>query len=309
MIVTKLNRFYLLYALMALLYICLTLFTPTDAAVLTKYHLSPTQAKTLSLAVAIPIMAIWFIAFYGFVHLRAYVQVIRKTEDGKHLKTLSRGIFWLAISLPVNSIVASYMSYLAYRHPSAIPATIILTNYVRLLLAIVSLYWIFQGAKGLASMLPGNSEVMHRDDARTGFIVLGLVFAYITLNNPARRSPVGTPPRAAYYLPDILIILTIIIPYLWVWFRGLIAAFYLHFYKQKVKGMLYKSGLGYIANGLIFIIASSIAVQFVVSISSLWRDATLQFILIILYLLIVLIGLGFFLVAVGAKRLKKIEEV
>lgn len=303
------NRFYILYALMAILYLGLIIFAPQDAAVLTKYHLSSIQAKELSLTMALPLLVIWWFAFYGFIRLKAYAQLIERTNDGKHVANLAKGVFWLAISLPINSVMGSYLSYLAYRYPSAISATVITANYLRLTLAIIAFYWIYKGTQGLAATLVQKTEGMHRDGIRTAFIALGLAFTYITLNNPYRRLPTGTPSRAVYYLPDILILLTIIIPYLWVWYRGFASAHYLHLYKQKVKGVLYKSGLGYIANGLACIIASSIVIQFLVSITTIWNGATLHFILFTLYVLIIFTGLGYFLVAVGANRLKKIEEV
>lgn len=136
-----------------------------------------------------------------------------------------------------------------------------------------------------------------------------MCYCYVTLTNPARQFPPSSGIKAAYYLPDWLLVTTIIIPYLFVWFYGMRAAAHLAFYRKNVSGVVYKQALGYLAVGLGTVIVSSMALRFLVSLTTLLNSLSLKILLILLYALIFVIASGYIFIAVGAKKLKRIEEV
>lgn len=71
-----------LFVLLVILYVALTLLTPTDPAVLARYDLTQDKARLLSLTIILPIIAIWFTGFYGFSRIKQYAQSIIETKGG-----------------------------------------------------------------------------------------------------------------------------------------------------------------------------------------------------------------------------------
>lgn len=112
-----------------------------------------------------------------------------------------------------------------------------------------------------------------------------------------------------YYLPNWLIILTLAVPYVYVWCVGINAVRNLNIYKNRVKGLVYKRAIDYLAKGIAVIIVLSIFIQLIAVLSAQLNRLNLTPLLAVIYLLLVLYALGYGLVSRGAKRLKQIEEV
>jgi hypothetical protein len=104
-------------------------------------------------------------------------------------------------------------------------------------------------------------------------------------------------------------VVSVIIPYLYAWFVGLLAAYEIMLFSRHSKGVLYRQSLSLLALGLVVIIASSIALQYMNSIQPRVGHLMLSYHLIITSIFRIIGGGGFVLLAVGANRLKKIEEV
>ncbi len=110
-------------------------------------------------------------------------------------------------------------------------------------------------------------------------------------------------------MPNLLIILTLAIPYLYYWYRGLVATYNLYHYQKHVKGQVYKGSLSLVAYGIATIIATSILIRLLVTISARITTLSLTPLLLIIYGFLVIAALGYVLIALGAKRLRRIEEV
>ncbi len=306
----KFNSYYGLWAGLSALYLLLILIIPPNASTLLRYGLTPTKAKLISVSVALPLIGIWYAAFYGFITFKRYAYMIHKSKDGRALSILARGLMCLALSLPLISLITSIFNYLATTHPHLQPTTVIITNYMSLALFLFAFYFIYIGARELVTIRKMRSKYVQQEQLGTmAFVVVSAFYSYVTLVNPARQFPTEGVPRAAYYLADLPLILTIIIPYIVVWYFGMKAAYYIGLYRQKISGTLYRQALGRLAAGIALVIISSMLVRFLVSITTLVNSLTLKLLLFVLYLLLLLIFVGYMFIASGAKKLRRIEEV
>lgn len=102
---------------------------------------------------------------------------------------------------------------------------------------------------------------------------------------------------------------TIIVPYLYAWFMGLMSCYEIIMYSQRIKGLLYKRALNRLAGGIGAVIGSSIFIQFINVVYAYKTNSSLGPLLILIYLLLVVEAIGYILIANGAKNLKRIEEI
>lgn len=303
------KRIYLLFGILALIYIGLILFLPPDASSLTRYSISPERSKQLALTIAVPYVLIWFIAFYGYWNIRHYADTIRKSADGRALKTISDGLLILAIGLPVAAILGNLLTFVGRTYPNYLALSTVTGVYIDMMIGVLGMTKIHNGAQELVEIADEGAKTKPAYIVMIFIAIIGTVYTYLTMTNPARQFPNPNTGRAAYYLPDWLLILTVILPYLYIWYSGLKAAYYIAYYRRNVNGLLYRSALANVARGIVAIIISRIFLRFLTSMNTLVSTWSLKYLLVVIYILILIIGIGYGLVARGAKKLKKIEEV
>jgi len=290
-------------------YCVLSLTIKPDAATLAHYGLSETQARVINIAVIVPYVIIWYVAFFGFIRIKQYVYLIHDNRDGKALKVISDGLMFLAISLPASAILANLKTTISNHDGALIQSTTILYNYVTLAIVLVGAWFVAYGARRLVRTLNQKSYSKTQLLIMGVFVIFCVLYTYVTLTDPARRTPGELTGTAAYYLPDFLVFSTIVIPYIFLWFLGLQAAYYLHVYRRNVAGVLYRNALGFVSSGIAFVVVSFMILRLLVSMSSFLSGLTLKYLLAFIYVLLIIIGTGYVLIAIGAKKLKKIEEV
>lgn len=305
----KPNLIFVIYACLAIGYILLTLLLPASASTLRHYHLTVSQAHAISLGVVVPYAIIWFMAFFGYDRLRKYSSGISKQPDGQPMQTVTRGLQLLAFSLPVASIISSLSSYVGSRSGRLMPASTIVSNYVNLAIVFVAFYFLWRGTQRLTQTLGTKPDKPNERLLLLFFIASSVLFVYLSLTNPVRQFPSATVDHAAYYMTDWLLILTILIPYIVIWFWGIFSAYNVYLYRKYVSGVLYQRALGELAVGIGVTIIGIMAIRFLVSLTTMFSNLRLQALLTAIYLLLIVIALGFGLIAFGAKKLQKIEEV
>jgi hypothetical protein len=186
----------------------------------------------------------------------------------------------------------------------------ILRNYATLLMYLTAIWLINKGSQELLNVTKRRKDANRFGGAFTMLTsFLAVLYTYLIFQNPNRQVPAGKALRATYYLPDWLILTTIILPYLYMWMLGFQAVLNLYIYMRSVKGVLYKQMLGNLAKGIGGIILILIILQLLVNFASLFTSFSLGPLLLVVYLLVAGIGAGYMYVAAGAKRLQKIEEV
>ncbi len=306
----KFNRYYLLLAALIIAYIACVIFLPIDPKVsANRYGLSSGQIRVLSLSIVLPFIAIWGSAFYGFVKVKQYAALIDKDKAGHGLRVLSDGLMLLAISLPLTALAGIVRDHVNNGHLALIPTTTIIYNYFSLLLALAGVWLVAQGARQLVGSLKKKRHTLNQTFLASAFTAFCIFYTYIAMTDPLRRTPGGISGTAAYYLPDALVFLTIVVPYIVLWYLGFRAAYHIQLYRRNITGVLYRKALGYLAAGIAFVVVSMMALRLCVSMSSYFSDLSLRLLLLLVYFLLIIIGVGYGLIARGAKRLKKIEEV
>ncbi|HVW23088.1 MAG TPA: hypothetical protein VHB51_01200 [Candidatus Saccharimonadales bacterium] len=287
--------------------------TPVNHEQLAKYHLSTTADHWLLASVVVLLFLIWFAAVYGFSKFKDYAETIKTRQDGHHLAEVAVGLGVLAFGLVISSVLSSALQDVSVRNIQMVPRTVIIQNYISLVIAGVSYYLIYKGAKQLAGLVKEKPKSDLKKWWFWAYLVLAVVYVYSALNSSDKNTVATTTKHGLFYLPDALLLVTLLLPYVVVWYLGIRGPIYLAFYQNKTKGTIYKSALRSLSTGLMIVVLLTILTQFLsivaVSHSDSLANASLDTLLVIIYVLIGLIAAGFLVIARGAKKLKLIEEV
>lgn len=301
----KFRLYTTVFAVLLGIYIVFALFLPPDPTAVEKYHISAVQVRLLTLTLVIPLLAIYCAAFYGFIRFRMYADVVKREPEGEGIDTIADGLKWLAYGLPFYAIFSNIFNYYARAHVGFRPAAVIMQNYLTLIITFTGFTIIYKGAGRLVRYLQKKPSNREQNYWMFGMIILSTVYSFFILNRPLYTDSA----RQIYYLPNWLIITTLAIPYLYMWYIGLKASYWVYFYQANVKGRLYQRALANLAIGLMWVIFSSIILQFFMTLSNRLNNLALAPLLITIYVLLILISIGYLLIAAGANRLKKLEEV
>jgi hypothetical protein len=103
--------------------------------------------------------------------------------------------------------------------------------------------------------------------------------------------------------------MTLVAPYLYAWFLGFVAAYEIYLYSQKASGIIYRRAWAWLTAGLLTVICTSIAMQYLSTMAERLSHLRLTGILVAVYILLLVMAAGYILIAVGSKQLRRIEEV
>ena len=288
-------------------YIALIFLLPANQAIMHHYNWTANEYRVLTLAIAAPSIIVWLVAFWGYSKLQTYAHAIKNTKEGPNFKRLSYGLAWLAWSLPLVTIATYFLNHSTNIWTLNENTSIIIENYITLLVPLIALVIISTAA----SAMVGNSRLsLNLASARLTmmvFLSIGVVFCFLVFRSLDLTSLNGS--SNPYHLPVWLLIITIIIPYLYAWFVGLLAAYEITLFSAGIGGILYRKALLYLAYGLAIIIVSAIASQYIASVVPRSSGIVFNYRLYTLIFFRVLSAAGFILVTIGANRLRKIEEV
>ncbi len=292
---------------LACLFIVLIFVLPTSHATMHAYNLSSLQYRLITLSLAFPILVVWFAAFLGSAKLRDYAYQIRKTPQGLHFNNLANACTWLALSLPVPAIAGQLLNALANKWANFHPTAIIITNYINIILPLIAFSIVGIASRGLIRDAKLTLSLATTRFIMILFLVIGVLFCYLTFRQFDLTSlQASTNP---YFLPLWLMVITVTIPSLYAWFVGLLAAYEIGLYSKQSHGLLYRKALRLMIGGLIAVIVSLIALQYLNSVQPRIGHLVLDYRLLLNLLFRIIGGIGFILLALGATRLKRIEEV
>lgn len=291
----------LYFGILAALYLILTLALPPSHMTMNLYHLSALQYRVLIFVVLLPVIAIWLAAFYGYWKIKEYASLIEDTLEGPAYRFIADGMMWLAWGLPIPAIISAVVSAIANNNPGFYEASVIITNYANLIVPFIALHILSSGSRTLLERANLRISIITTKLLVLLFVILGSVYCYYVFHDTSRA-------HSVYFLPNWLLLFTIVVPYLYAWFMGLLAAYEINLISHHSGGLLYKQALQHLARGLTIIVASSIGLQYLRSLLSP-KGLSLGYILVVIYILLFIIGAGYALMAYGAKKLKRIEEV
>jgi len=295
------------YTLLTIAYLLLLFLLPASPKTVEMYKLTDLNYHVLMFLIAMPSIMVWFVAFLSHSMLKSYAEAIRKTKEGASFNRLATGAAWLAWSLPIAAISSLILNSIYYKNSDFQASSVIIANYISLLLPLIGFVIINDAASQLFARAKLTFNLFSSRVLTMFFVGVGVAYCFLTFRNFDLSSISSS--SNPYFLPIWLMVLTVTIPFLYAWFVGILACYEINLYSRAVKGVFYRQSLRLLAIGLIIVIASFIAQQYTNSVLPRIGYVTLDFKIVLLVIFRMFTAVGFGLVALGAVRLKKIEEV
>jgi hypothetical protein len=261
------------------------------------------------LTVALPLIIIWGLAFFAYSRFSRYALVVKKSAEGTAFSKLATGLFLLALWLPLTSLVSNVTTHIYREMPDTTAQMVIVNNYFNLAITAFAIVMIYRGAKALIPKKNLNANLQLDKLVLPVFIILSYVYAYLSLTSSVRHQPAPNVAVATFYMSDWLIALTIVLPYIILFYLGLRSAQYLYIFSRNVRGVIYKETFRRLASGIGLVVIAMIGIRYITSLRSIFSTTALGLVLTIVYLLLLIVTFGFLQIATGAKRLYRIEEV
>jgi hypothetical protein len=296
-----------LFIIFSVVYLVQSALITPDQAALDKYHISAAQAIVLTFAIAIPYLAIWFIALIGYLRFRSYTDKIAHTKDGKAFDTMRQGILLLTVWLPFSAVLGSVTAQYYRTHPQATALMVNIDNFANVLILLPAFILLHIGA---SKLLPIIRRVNYSLPMKAVIIgaCLGAAYVFLVFHDPARQFPTKDVRIASYYLPDWAIFFAMVLPRLIMWLLGAQAVYNILLYRRKVKGRLYKTALDNLARGIGWVVFANIVLRSLQSLSGPFSQLSVGLVLIVIYVLLIIMTVGYVLIAKGARRLQLLEE-
>jgi hypothetical protein len=289
------------FVVLTLIAIGLALGLPVDPKAIEHMHTSSGAFRLAVAVLLIPYVLIWYAAFYAYAKLQEYSRLIKTTKDGAAFHKIAIGMGALAFALVVPTIISLILHSIAGQHPSFKAASVITVNYLTLFSALAAFLLLFNGARLLLRTVRNGILKLDIRKHAPWFLLLAITFSHLTIENYYQHNP--------YHVGKWVLITTFIVPYIYTWMVGLLCAYELYWYAKTVKGLLYRRAIKRFAQGLAVVVAGSIIIQFV-NITILQRvNTSLTHVLLLDYVVLTIVIGGLFLMALGTKKLKKIEEL
>lgn len=295
------SKLFYIYLLSLILYTGFTLLPAPDPTAMALYDLNALDVRLIDITIILLQAIIWFAGFYGYAKLHDYAYLIKKDRDGRYISKIAKGVLFLVMWLPVSSVVSAILNYISLRHAGLLPAAKIVENYVSLVFPLLGFSYIGIGARGLSELVRRRPTYRAANILIILFIYIGLVYYHLVATT-FHRSQV-------YHMSIWPILVTIVAPYLYMWFVGMLATFEIYLYRRSVEGIVYRQSWNLLALGLAWLILMSIAVQYLTTLSAHLSGLSLYWLLVIIYSLLLVLAISFIFIALGARKLRKIEEV
>ncbi len=291
-----------------ILYIALIFILPPNVATMTRYHLSALAYKVATTTLALPELASWLAAFWGYSKLKSYASVIAASRDNTSFHRLALGGAWLAWSLPITATLKLIFGAMTTTsQPGFHSASVIIYTYVALVFACIAFSFIAQSAKDIASFYRIHISLKSSRLIMLIFLLFGILYCFLIFQH---LTPLNlTSAHNPYFLPVWLLIISVTIPYLYAWFIGLLSAYQILLTSYRVHGLLYAKALQLLIIGLMIVIVSFIGLQYVTSVVPQNYDVVFNLQLLIGHAVRIINAIGFLTIALGANKLKRIEEV
>jgi len=300
--------FYLAFsAVLWITYIVLTFTAPINEAT-NIYHLSYSQLMWVKLSVVLPFFLIWIFGIFAATGITRYISTIKGSPEEKGFAGIQSGVLVLLLGLTIGAVVGAIRSFLMDDESARIILSVIV-SYFNVLMPLIAFGYFFSGATTLARLTKKPISMLSNIVPLILVLAAALFYAWVVFSNPDRQLGVGPQHTGALYLPDEMIVLTLMVPYVTMWALGLFAAFRLLNYRNSVQGLIYRSALSWLTGGILFIILLSITFQGLALLRDFFAAADLKTILIAVYLILAAIAVGYIFLWFGARKLRIIETV
>lgn len=211
------------------------------------------------------------------------------------------GMGVLAFGLVLPTTISLVLQNITMHHQDLKSAFIIFDNYFGLLFALITFIFIGNGTHALVRLGKGRPGLTGARVFALLFIILAVLFTYVVVHYNMRHN--------LYHLSTPLLIVTFIVPALFAWFVALLSAYEIRLYVKYAKGLIYRRALQQFSFGIVAVIMGSVAIQFLDNTVAQKAGKSLGALVLLDYAMLAIYALGLILMALGTKKLKKIEEV
>lgn len=298
------NFYYWVLGLLSLAYVALTVLAPVRG---NTFDLNNTQLHLVQLTFVVPILFIWFLIVFGGIRFKNYALLIKGSQEARGLSLVADSLLLIAFGGIVVNLFGLLRTYVGLQFTEEFAIT---RNYLNLALQLASYGLLYIGSRRMVKSVEEKSPASHRV-ILPQLIVAGLVAVYAALmfTNQYRNATPDPTKFTSFYLPDALLLLTIIVPYAFVWTIAAGALVNLRIFANGVKGIVYRDAIRRLVLGMTFVVGFAIALGMLSSLSGIFAGSSLQFVLAFIYIILILYATGFLIIASGARKLSRIEEV
>lgn len=279
------------------------------SSLITQYDISEVSARALLFVISLPVLIVYFAIAFAFIRFYTYAVRIKKSDEGPGYNSLAMALLVSLVSLFLSSLLSNLRIQMFGTEDRQTHIVDYVSLYSQIGLALATFYLLHQGSKQLLQSLGSKARTGLGLRSAIGFSLLSATFVYAVFQNPIRTASGDPSVRATYGVNDVLILITVILPYLISWLLGISAYFNLRSYAKKVSGIIYKQIIGTFAAGMGIIIFLTIGLQFLTQISESFRNSGLSVILSIVSFILIAIVVGYLKVAQAAKKLDAIETL
>ena len=295
-----------IYVLLSFLYIALLLLAPSDQTATQGLVLSGDNYQKLLIVTQVPLVLLCGLSYLAYRHLSTYTGQIVGSQEESGFNGLARGCKWLSWGLLISALLSVSLNYLALKGHDLHPAMIIFQNYVSLIFPVVAFSIMYDSTHRIAGNYLKQQSRVYTLTRQIALMSIGVVYSYLVLNNLAATALDSS--DNPYYLPAWIIILSLMIPYLYAWFLGILAALNMFEMSQHTPGLIYRTALKRLAAGFIIVIGSMMLLQYVHSFDMLTTRSALQTVLTT-YIVYGLTVCGFAYIILAVRKMSLFEEV
>jgi hypothetical protein len=284
-------------------YAVLSLLAPTAASA--RFHMTPMQLFFLRLSIIFPVNLIWLMATRGVINVKFYAQMIRGSHDAQAINTIADGLLWTLAYLILITLGNAVLPY--FVNAKFFDVLIIIRDHIGPLFALIAFFVLYRGSQRLKLVANFDTWSTSTIWALIAFSIFAFFFVLEFATSPA----IGTGPSRSSLaiLPHELLLFTLIIPYIASWFMGILAIINISKYARQVKGNLYRQALESLVRGIAGVVFFIMVYQIIVFAARYLTEISLGMTLLIVYIILLLYGLGFLFIRTGAKKLMRIEAV
>ena len=288
-----------------IIYAVLTFITPQTITSQEQFQISDTALFWIRLSILVPYFLMWFTAFYSMRSL----QLVGKNagEFATLGKSFSLGFLLFLAGTIATTTLGALRSLLVFSSPHLIPTLTILINYLYAFVPLGAFLLMYQGLK--KSEQPETATIKQSDgimiQSILTVVIIGLAYIPLIFSNPNRQIAFSVDTPASYYLPDFLIIITLVLPILVGWALGIVVAL-----KLNRKFLAFDlPHAGTFVNGIFLVVFASMILQAILSLGTArLYEFGLGIILILIYILVFFQVAGYVLIARGVRAFDKSQS-
>lgn len=293
---------YALVILAWLAYVLLTFFLPVQAAA--RYDLSQSALSLLRLSFMMPLLIIWLVALGGVVTFKNYARLIEGSREAKGINLIANGLLFTVAYLVVASLLGPLQAY--FKGTSYLELSVTLRNHLPMIISFVGFWLIYLGSHQLRKISGYSTWTVWPTIIFILYSIFAVFFTSAFISTPASIDGNGIPTRVT---PTEILVFTLILPFLVAWLVGIIASINVLKYAKHTKGVIYRQVFRDLSRGILLAVGFGILVQIISLSSRLITQLNLGGVLLLIYTLIIIYGLGFWYIRRGANRLAKIEVI